>query len=210
MKGSAVTDAASATPMGDALASKERPEVAAVLLQRLNHALDAGDKARTARSRSMPAVQADGQLRVNSEPPDDTSTRVPNEHAFGSLTFPATSYTTHSAAMATANEPATPPAIADELLNLLERLCSGVYVGDRSSVQQRVLLTLEGALPGAAAEIVRDGAHLTIRLHASNETAYRIMLKQRDALGRTLNEHGLPQVAIEVMSVGGLVDARRE
>ena len=227
MSASAVTDVTSATTQietqGDALASKQRPEVAAVLLQRLEHALNAGGKACTEGSRCLPGDDAarDTQSRVPDKRSDaqrpmafnaseDASTRETNERAFGALghmvTRPAPEQVIHT----TANQPAAQCALADELHGLLERLCSGVYVGDRSSSQQRVLLTLEGALHGAAAEIVRDGVRLIIRLHASNELALRTMLTQRQALEQALHEHELPQVSIEIIPLGGLVRARHE
>lgn len=209
MNASAVTDAVSATANSEALSSKHQLEVAAVLLQRLNHALDAGGKARDDISCRIAGQQGDARPRAPCEP-DDTSMRVPNEHMFGALAHPVAPSATAAAADTTAKERATQPGLADELKTLLERLCSGVYVGDRSACQQRVLLTLDGVLHGAAAEIVREGAHLIIRLHAGNEMAYRNMLTWRTALERTLHEHGLPQVAIEIVPVGGLLHARRD
>lgn len=199
MKASAVTDATPATVP----ASKERPEVAATLLQRLNHALDTRESATTAGARSTPTPHKELRGFAHSEgyPADShVDTRIHAGPAFGTFAPINTAASTEQA-----SERTMQPALADELLTLLDRLSARVYVGE-----QRVLLTLECALPGAAAEIVRDGAHLIIRLHASNESAFRTLLTQRDALERTLKDHNLPHVAVELMPVGGVAHERRD
>jgi hypothetical protein len=203
----AITNAA-VTAAGDARSKQERPEVAAVLLQRLAYALNATDEARVASSWPAPAGQDQEQGSMDLESPDDRSTRA-NEQAPVAVSHPIGA-AGKAASSATASEQGSRAALADELLTLLDRMCIAVYVSDRSTPQQRMLITLDGVLPGAAAEIVRDGAGLTIRLHASNAAAHRAMLEQRDALERTLQEHNLRHVAVEISPVGALGHARRE
>lgn len=84
--------------------------------------------------------------------------------------------------------PAQSPTHANgELAAMLERVCSAMYVGDKSVTTQRVVLALDHVLPGAAAEVVREGVHLTIRLHARTEHSYRLMSSQREALLRAVS-----------------------
>lgn len=98
-----------------------------------------------------------------------------------------------------------PRATSDgELTQMLERMCSALYVGDKSVGTQRVVMALDHVMPGAAAEIVREGVHLSIRLHARTEDSYRAMSSQRDALIRALNGDG--QRHVDVSVVQGLGD----
>lgn len=69
-----------------------------------------------------------------------------------------------------------------ELVCLLERACSAMYVGEKNVKSQRIVLMLDHVLAGVAAEIVRDGVHLTIRLYARTHTALRLMSSQRASL----------------------------
>lgn len=78
------------------------------------------------------------------------------------------------------------PEPSAELTALLERVCSAMYVSEKSVANQRVVLGLDHVLPGAAAELLREGAHLTIRLHARTDSSYRLMSQQREALFRAL------------------------
>jgi len=78
-----------------------------------------------------------------------------------------------------------------EIVTLLERACSALYVGERDIRTQRILLMLDHVLPGAAAEIVREGAHLTIRLYARTEAALRLMTSQRASLLAALGSNHL-------------------
>jgi hypothetical protein len=82
---------------------------------------------------------------------------------------------------------------------MLERMCSALYVGEKSVGTQRVVMALDHVLPGAAAEIVREGVHLSIRLHARTEEAYRSMASQRDALIRALNGDGEGRIDVSVV-----------
>lgn len=86
-----------------------------------------------------------------------------------------------------------------ELAQMLERMCSALYVGDKSAGTQRVVMALDHVLPGAAAEIVREGVHLSIRLHARTGEAYRSMASQRDALMRSLGSSGERRVEVSVV-----------
>jgi hypothetical protein len=90
-------------------------------------------------------------------------------------------------------------ASAGELTQMLERMCSALYVGEKSVGTQRLVMALDHVLPGAAAEIVREGAHLSIRLHARTEESYRLMSAQRDQLIRALNDDGNRRVDVSVV-----------
>lgn len=92
-------------------------------------------------------------------------------------------------------------ASSAELTQMLERMCSALYVSEQSVGTQRVVMALDHVLPGAAAEIVREGVHLSIRLHARTEESYRSMASQRDALMRALG--GTAERRVEVSVVHG-------
>ena len=97
-----------------------------------------------------------------------------------------------------------------DLVALLERACSAMYVNDRSAAEQRVVLSLDPVLAGAAAEIVRNGTSLRIKLFAQNENAYRTMSEQRFSLMRVLPDADDRQIEVEVVGVerppsGGLM-----
>jgi hypothetical protein len=101
-----------------------------------------------------------------------------------------------------------------DLVALLERACSAMYVNERSSTEQRVVLSLDPVLAGAAAEIVRNGTSVRIRLLAQNENAHRTMSEQRLSLMRVLPDDENRQFEVEVVGVdrppsGGLM-ARAE
>jgi hypothetical protein len=109
-----------------------------------------------------------------------------------------------SQAKPTAAAPMHRPPTADmnaELSALLERACSAMYVSDRSTSGQRVVLSLDPVLAGAAAEIVRDGAHLRIKLLARTEAAYRSMSSQRHSLIKALGIGTDQSLQIEVLDV---------
>lgn len=86
-----------------------------------------------------------------------------------------------------------------ELTALLERACSAMYVGDKSASGQRVVLSLDPVLAGATAEIVRDGAHLRIKLFARTDAAYQSMSAQRYTLVRSLGFDWDRSLDIEVV-----------
>ena len=118
------------------------------------------------------------------------------------LHVPLGSGFTGAVARDVASEPAkeqAPRASGGELTQMLERMCSALYVGDKSASTQRLVMALDHVLPGAAAEIVREGAHLSIRLHARTEESYRSMSTQRDALIRALSGDGARSVAVSVI-----------
>ena len=94
---------------------------------------------------------------------------------------------------------ASRPASGGELTQMLERMCSALYVGEHSVGTQRVVMALDHVLPGAAAEIVREGVHISIRLHARTEESYRSMASQRDALMRALSSNGERRVEVSVV-----------
>lgn len=94
---------------------------------------------------------------------------------------------------------ASRPASGGELTQMLERMCSALYVGEQSPGTQRVVMALDHVLPGAAAEIVREGVHLSIRLHARTEESYRSMASQRDALMRALSGNGDRRVEVSIV-----------
>ncbi len=100
--------------------------------------------------------------------------------------------------------PAAPPARAGtDLVALLDRVCSAMYVGEERFPGQRVVLALDSALPGAAAEIVREGARLRVRLYARTRAVYRLMSSQRDALVEALGARGKGWGEIEIIQGEG-------
>jgi hypothetical protein len=102
--------------------------------------------------------------------------------------------------MSTDDPPATSRTATNaELTQMLERMCSALYVGEQSVGTQRVVMALDHVLPGAAAEIVREGVHLSIRLHARTEESFRSMSSQRDALMRALSSNGERRVEVSVV-----------
>jgi hypothetical protein len=105
-------------------------------------------------------------------------------------------------AMSSEPPPATieRPALDHELTSLVERFCSQMYVGETSHASQsRLLLTLQGALPGASAEIVREGAFLRVRLRAASDEIFRRMESRRQTLVDALTQHGSYGVTVEVI-----------
>ena len=125
---------------------------------------------------------------------DSTHDRSPTQVVSSSTLGSQFAIATQARAMAT---PAR--ASGGELTQMLERMCSALYVGEKSVGTQRVVMGLDHVLPGAAAEIVREGVHLSIRLHARSEEAYRSMTSQREALMRALNGEGDRRVDVSVV-----------
>ena len=97
--------------------------------------------------------------------------------------------------------PATPAPTGKntELSELLSHFCSAMYVSDKSVNKLCVVLALDHVLPGAAAEIVREGIHLTIRLRTRTEQAYELMSAQRETLLEALGGEGGKQVQLIVV-----------
>jgi hypothetical protein len=135
--------------------------------------------------------------------PRREATRESGESDYRRLHVPLNSGFAGAVARDVASEPAKeqapPRASGGELTQMLERMCSALYVGDKSVGTQRLVMALDHVLPGAAAEIVREGVHLSIRLHARTEESYRSMSTQRDALVRALSGDGARSVAVSVV-----------
>ena len=108
--------------------------------------------------------------------------------------WPQLAVTAHVRSMAAARS-----ASGGELTQMLERMCSALYVGEKSVGTQRIVMALDHVLPGAAAEIVREGVHLSIRLHARTEESYRSMSSQREALARALSGDGERHVDVSII-----------
>jgi hypothetical protein len=88
----------------------------------------------------------------------------------------------------------------EEMTGLLQRYCSDLYVESTSSERgSRMLVMLDAALPGAAAELVREGAFLRVRLHAWNDAAFRVMSAQRHSLNVALGDATPLNVVVEVV-----------
>lgn len=94
-----------------------------------------------------------------------------------------------------------PQSRDSELTSLLERFGSEVYVAEGSRTSQpRLLLALQSALPGASAEIVREGAFLRVRLRAGSAATYDRIQSRRGMLVDALTDHGSrADVIVEVI-----------
>jgi hypothetical protein len=125
---------------------------------------------------------------------DSTNDSSPTQVVSSSPAWSQFALATRARAMATPAKAST-----GELTQMLERMCSALYVGEKSVGTQRVVMGLDHVLPGAAAEIVREGVHLSIRLHARTEESYRSMTSQREALMRALNVDGDRRVDVSVV-----------
>lgn len=125
---------------------------------------------------------------------DSTNDRTPSQVVSASPVWSQFAAATRDRAMA-----APAKASGAELTQMLERMCSALYVGEKSVGTQRVVMGLDHVLPGAAAEIVREGVHLSIRLHARSEEAYRSMTSQREALMHALSGDGDRRVDVSVV-----------
>lgn len=151
-----------------------------------------------------PAVSAHGEPPARSHANANTDVRERFQHAMGQpLPMPAQ---TVFPALTSAGPAFSPPRPQshDQVTTLLQRVCSAMYVGDSPhGSQQRVMLALDGALPGVTAQIVREGSVVSIRLRAGNEAAYRLMSLQRDALIRAVEGCGARQVVVEVTAGEG-------
>jgi hypothetical protein len=93
-----------------------------------------------------------------------------------------------------------------ELASLLERFSSQVYVAEGSRTSQpRVFLTLQGESPGAsaAAEVIREGAFLRVRLRAGTAATYERMQSRLELLRTALAEQGRSNVIVEVVREQG-------
>jgi hypothetical protein len=121
--------------------------------------------------------------------------KVPSESAAQFLALLAHANTTEPSA-----PPPPPQQTSEELPRLLQQLCSGLYAdAEPSANNSRVVLNLDAALPGAAAELVRDGAFLRVRLRAGNDSALRLMSAQRESLAAALGDATPLNVEVEVL-----------
>lgn len=102
---------------------------------------------------------------------------------------------------AASRQPAPPQPPDHELTTLVERLCAEVYVGETSRASEsRALLALQGALPGASAEIVREGAFVRVRLRAANDQSLERMQSRRHLLVDALTAPGSSSmVTVEII-----------
>ena len=108
--------------------------------------------------------------------------------------------------LAMSSEPAPTPSDAaalterTEIVELLEQMCSNLYVsGTSESRESRILLAMDAALAGAAVELIRDGAFLRARLHARNEVALQLMSAQREQLHAVLEQASQLYVSVDVV-----------
>ena len=101
----------------------------------------------------------------------------------------------------------SPVTTQNEIAELLRQFCSALFVGDGATANgQRVWLALDSALPGAAAEFIRDGATLRVNLHARNAATLRTMTAQRDSLHRLLADATELSVQVAVIDDEGMSD----
>jgi hypothetical protein len=145
----------------------------------------------------MSTAVMSGVLREVAADPANEKTRThfdPTEIALSNPAWSQHSMATQSrAALSARNAPGA------ELAQMLERMCSALYVGEKSVGSHRLVMALDHVLPGAAAEIVREGVHLSIRLHARTEESFRSMSAQRDALVRALSGDGDRRVDVSIV-----------
>lgn len=100
----------------------------------------------------------------------------------------------------------------EELTALLERMCTDMYVGERSRTSNpRLLLELDGQLAGVSAEIAREGAFLRVRVRTGSIEAYERMQARRAALVEGLAGHtrNVP-VSIEIILDDGIRRGRAD
>lgn len=91
-----------------------------------------------------------------------------------------------------------------ELVDLLRRLCSALYVGERESPYlARTVVALDAAFPGAAAELIREGAFLRVRLLASSHEIRRLMAAQHDVLCASLRSVTSLAVSVDIVCTEG-------
>ena len=104
-----------------------------------------------------------------------------------------------------------PPAStsAAKFAELLQSACSALYVDEQSSsASSHMLLALDAALPGAAVEFVRDGVFLRVRLHARNDTAFRLMSANCDSLQTVLGDVTHLNISVDVIRDEGASHGR--
>ena len=151
---------------------------------------------------------------INEQPAARTQPNaILSQEGFDQRTQPAEQaiappYFMHRAISAQVGEAPAPQTIANnDIADLLQRLCSAVYVGEESSpVSSRMMLALDAALPGAAVEFIRDGAFLQIRLLARNDSTFRLMSTRRDSLHATVADATRLNVTVEVVRDEGVSD----
>ena len=124
--------------------------------------------------------------------------------------LPYFAYSTAAPVLASEAPVAAAPA-SDDVSELLQRLCSAIYVGEQSSVAgSRMVLALDAALPGASVEFIREGAFLQVRLRARNDTTFRLMSTQRDSLHTALGDVTRLNVTVDVIRDEGAPDGRAD
>jgi hypothetical protein len=97
---------------------------------------------------------------------------------------------------APSSAPASPPS---QLPALLRDWCKHLYV-DSATLPSRVMLALDGALPLAAAEFIREGAYIRLRLHGRDDADRRFLASQTASLRTQLEATGSLEFSIEVAS----------
>jgi hypothetical protein len=61
------------------------------------------------------------------------------------------------------------------------------------------MLALDGALPGASVELLREGAFLHVRMRAANDATLRLLESKRHRLVAALGQSTTLQVSVEVI-----------
>jgi hypothetical protein len=144
---------------------------------------------------------------VSTNFPERGADRDVRHKAPEAMAFPYFAY--HAAPAATDVAPVATAPTSDEITDLLQRVCSAIYVGEESSVTSaRIVLALDTALPGATVEFIREGAFLQVRLHARNDTTFRLMSNQRDSLHAALGNATRLNVTVDVIRDEGAPDGR--
>jgi hypothetical protein len=122
----------------------------------------------------------------------ELSQGVASESPERSVVAPGSTTMTLMTLRGASDETASPRTGDPELIDLLERFSSQMFVAEGSrTTPPRVLLTLQGELAGAStsAEVVREGVFLRVRLRAGNAATYERMQSRREFLLDALTAH---------------------
>lgn len=101
--------------------------------------------------------------------------------------------------------PATDAKLAtpahQEVADLLQHFCNNLFVTEAGRADQgRVMLEIGASLPGAMVELVRNGAFLHVRLHATDRKTLQILERSRGGLIENLSDSTHLVVTVDAVS----------